>query len=253
MDTTTEINEPDFEEILDEDDVIVIRKSTLLTIGISTITFVLGLFLGIILNSTLGWGFGDAQTAGNVQGQPQAAAVQPTALPARLDNVSVDDDPSLGPEDAPVTIVEFSDFYCGYCKRFRDETFDALFEEYGDQIRFVYRDFPVVGGVQPALAAECADDQDAFWAYHDELFVNPRDYVSAGSLIDLAVELELDEEEFTKCIGNSTHEDEVDNDLKQGQDYGVSGTPTFFINGVRLVGAQPLQAFKDIIDQELNS
>lgn len=251
MDTTEEINEPDYGDTLDEEDVIVIKKSTLLTVGISTITFVLGIFLGIILNSTLGWGIGNAKAADSVPGQPQAAAAQPTALPDRLDNVSTDDDPYLGPEDAPVTIVEFSDFYCGYCKRFHDETLDALFETYGDQIRYVYRDFPVVGGVQPALAAECADDQDAFWAYHDELFSEPRSYTSAGSFIDLAVKLELDEEEFTKCIGDSAHEDEVNKDLADGQAYGVSGTPTFFINGVRLVGAQPISAFKAIIDKEL--
>ncbi len=241
MDTTVEINDLDTEELHDEEDVIVIKKSTILTVGISTITFVLGIFLGIVLNSTLGWNIGGGE-------EQQAVAAEGESAPL---DVSVDDDPSIGPKNAPVTIVEFSDFYCGYCKRFHDETLDALFEEYGDQIRYVYRDFPVVGGVDPAMAAECADDQGAFWDYHDELFVDPRSYTSAGSLVDLAVALDLDEEEFSECLGNSTHEDEINNDLKDGQSYGVTGTPTFFINGVRLVGAQPLSAFKAIIDEAL--
>src|SRR5690606_35254580 len=116
----------------------------------------------------------------------QAPPMQPTPTPppAVLDNVSADDDPAIGPEDAPVVIVEFSDFRCPYCKRFRDETLPVLLEEYGDQIRVVYRDFPVVGGEVAAIAAECANKQGEFWAYHDALFENfqayntPKDYTT---------------------------------------------------------------------------
>lgn len=89
-------------------------------------------------------------------------------------NVTADDDPAKGPEDASVLIVEFSDYQCPYCGRFARETLPSLLEEYGDQVRFVYRDFPILGraSVGAALAAECADDQDQYWAYHDLLFEN---------------------------------------------------------------------------------
>lgn len=155
-----------------------------------------------------------------------------------------------------MTIVEFSDFQCPYCKRFRDQTFDALIEQYGDQIRIVYRDFPL-DSIHPearkaAEAAECADDQGKFWEYHDLVYANQQvTGLGLEALGGFAEELELDMDEFNECLESGKYADEVSADLADGTRYSVTGTPTFFINGVRLVGAQPLAAFTAIIDQEL--
>lgn len=186
-----------------------------------------------------------------IQQQPQQAPVQPTPVPSRLENVSVDDDPGIGSPDAAVTIVEFSDFRCGFCRRFHDETYQRILEDYGDQIYFVYRDFPVVGGQASAEAATCAYEQDVFWEFHDALFTASIGQTKAEFLA-LGEEVGVDVEEFDNCLEEG-RSDEVANDLADGRAYGVTGTPTFFINGVRLVGAQPYAAFQAIIDQELEA
>lgn len=176
----------------------------------------------------------------------------PTPLPARLDGVSLDDDPFLGPEDAPVSIVEFSDYLSVYTRRFHDETLGALLERYGEQIRYVYRDFPVVGGQQAAEAAECADEQGRFWAMHDLILSNQPSGIEQDAWRGFARELDLDMPRFDECLSSGKYADEVLADLQAGRSYGVYGTPTFFINGVRVVGAQPLEVFQEIIDQELS-
>ncbi len=171
-------------------------------------------------------------------------------VPAIVD-VSLDDDPVLGDEDAPITIVEFSDFRCGYCGRFHTQTFRPLLDQYAGQIKFVYRDFPVVGGDRAALAAECADEQGAFWEYHDILFENQSSLTSDEALIDLASGLEIDMDEFSACLANDEFADEIRADFEDGLAYGVRGTPAFFVNGRALIGAQPLAAFQQVIDQLL--
>lgn len=237
-----------------DDDTIVIKKTTAL-VALLPITFLGGLAVGYVL-----WGVGQFQPNAQAAAQPNAieqqAAPQPAqpAAPPSPIEVSVDDDPAFGPEDAPVTIVEFSDFECPFCARFRSETFDALAEQYDGQIRFVYRDFPL-SSIHPdaqkaAEAAECADDQGMFWEMHDVIFANQSN-MGVAALSGFAEDLELDMSDFDECLNNGKYADEVLADLQEGQTYGVTGTPTFFINGVRLVGAQPLSAFQAIIDQEL--
>jgi protein-disulfide isomerase len=169
----------------------------------------------------------------------------------RLD-VSVDDDPALGPHDAPITIIEFSDFACQYCRRFHQETFQLLMDAYPDQIRFVYRDFPVVGGFDAAQAAECADEQGFFWEYHDLLFTGTQG-LSRTAYEQYAQDLGMDSEEFTTCLDEERFDSEVTDDANYAASLGANGTPTFFINGIPLVGAQPLGNFKQIIDRELGS
>ena len=186
-----------------------------------------------------------------VQPPPIQVPAQPTQPPAVIDDVNIEGDPFVGPEDAPITIVEFSDFRCGFCRRFHDETYETLMEQYDGQIRFVYRDLPIVGGQTAAEAAECANEQDAFWAYHDSLFAEPTAYSSPESFVELASQLGLDESKFGECLADGKYRDEITEDAQDAQAYGVSGTPTFFINGVRVVGAQPLSAFTTIIDEEL--
>lgn len=186
------------------------------------------------------------------QGGQQAAAPQPT-VPAVAD-VSVDDDPARGPEDAAVTIIEFSDFQCPFCGRFFQQTLPQLMAQYGDRIRFVYRDFPL-DQIHPnarnaAIAAECADDQGKFWEYHDALFSNQQ-ALGVADLKRYAEELGLDTGAFSDCLDSQKYNDEVDADLRDGIQAGVTGTPTFFINGKRVVGAQPLQTFQTLIEQAL--
>lgn len=196
-----------------------------------------------------------AQAAEAQIAQATAAAAQ-EATAVALQNmpvdVSVDDDPAIGPEDAPVVIVEFSDFTCPYCGRFARETLADLLAAYPDQVRFVYRDAPILGpvSVQAALAAECADDQGRFWEYHDLLFEN-QGSLSYDTFLSLAATLDLSMEDFTPCLDERIHLEEITNDYNASQEAGLTGTPTFFINGRRLVGAQPLEAFVQMIEEEL--
>lgn len=179
------------------------------------------------------------------QGQPDGNRI----------DVSVDDDPFIGPEDAPVTVVEFGDFQCPYCKQFADETLRDLLEEYEGDIRFVYRDFPL-SSIHPdaqrsAEAAECADEQGMFWEMHDAIFAQQPQGLSEEDLTLLAQDIGLDQDQFIDCLDSGLTTDEVLADYDDGLRYGVSGTPTFYINGIELVGAQPLREFEDIIDEEL--
>ena len=166
--------------------------------------------------------------------------------------VSPDDDPAVGPEDAPVVIIEFSDYQCYYCGLFARETLHPLLNLYGDQIRFVYRDFVFYGPVslQAAISAECAAEQGAFWPYHDRLF-EQQNNLNAELFFALAKELDLDMQAFARCVDDPAVAGEVKADTADGQALGVRGTPTFYINGRVLVGAQPLNAFADIVDEEL--
>lgn len=182
-----------------------------------------------------------------------AVAQQPDQelQPPAIQDISIDDDPVFGPDDAAITIVEFSDFRCPYCARFSAQTLDPLFDLYEGQIRLVYRDFPVVGGEQAAMASECAHDQDAFWEYHDLLFENQSALTGTETLVDLARQLDIDLEAFQSCLEDQTYSDEVAADFQDGVSYGVRGTPAFFVNGRMISGAQPLAAFQTVIDEIL--
>jgi protein-disulfide isomerase len=164
------------------------------------------------------------------------------------------DDPYMGNPDGSIVIVEFSDFLCGFCGRFAEETLPLIMDEYGDDVRFVYRDFPVI---QPqasplvALAAECADDQGKFWEYHDLLFANTSSIAGTETLYGFAAQLELDEEQFGACFENGTHLDEIQADEAYARELGLRGTPGFFINGRFVNGAVPFATFQQIIDEEL--
>jgi protein-disulfide isomerase len=181
-----------------------------------------------------------------------AATATAAAAPQRYE-VSVDDDPALGPADAPVTIVEFSDFNCPYCRRFHTETFPVLMAAYPDQILFVYRDYPITSAESQvaAQAANCAGKQGAYWAYHDVLFTGELG-LGAEAYAAYAERLNLDTNALAACIAAGGEQAEVESDARAAAALGVSGTPTFFINGIPLVGAQPLAQFRSVIDAELN-
>jgi protein-disulfide isomerase len=162
--------------------------------------------------------------------------------------------PAKGPATAAVEIVEFSDFQCPYCLA-AHPTVQKLLETYGDRVRLVYRNFPLANhpNARPAAeAAQCANEQGQFWAYHDRLFANPSQ-LNDADLKRHAAELRLDTSRFNACVDSHKYKDIVDADLKAGQDAGVSGTPAFFINGRELTGAQPFEAFRRIIDEELTA
>ena len=188
----------------------------------------------------------DAQPTGN-QNQPQEVPrVQ----------ISLDDDPVMGSEDAPVTIVEFSDFQCPFCARFFSQTLPLIEKDYIDsgKVKLVYRDFPLSfhqNAQKAAEASECADEQGKFWEYHDKMFEN-QNALDTTSLKKYAEDLGLDTAEFNDCLDSGQMASKVQNDVNDGQKYGVTGTPTFFINGIKVVGAQPYSAFHEVINQELN-
>ncbi len=199
---------------------------------------------------------------------PQAAQVPIQSSVPQIFQVSLDDDPVKGDPDAPVTVVEFSDFQCPFCARFAAQTLPALQENYIDtgKIKLVYRDMPLDNlhpNARPVhIAAECADEQGKFWEYHDILFAKQQQWQSLSSsnldttLTNFAAGLGMQSAEFQSCMKSQEIADEVNADLLAAGQYGATGTPTFFIGNeeegfVKLVGAQPFTAFQRIIDAQL--
>jgi len=167
--------------------------------------------------------------------------------------VSTDGAPFRGAPDAPVTIVEFSDFHCPFCKGVLP-TLTQLESRYGDKIRIVFRDYPI-DGLHPAArkgheAARCASEQGKFWPYHDKLFANaPK--AAPEDLRTYATEVGLNLGDFEKCFSSGKYQAAVQKDIDDGLRAGVTGTPAFFINGRLLSGAQPIEAFTRVIEEEL--
>jgi protein-disulfide isomerase len=160
--------------------------------------------------------------------------------------------PSKGSPTAPITIVEFSDFQCPYCRQVID-TLKRIEERYGEKVRFVFRDFPLAmhkDAPKAAEAAACAHEQGQFWAMHDKLFATQSN-LQGPDLKRVARDLGLNATEFDHCLDSGKFESQWQQNRAEGQKYGVSATPTFFINGRMVTGALPYQAFSDILDEEL--
>ncbi|MGD0765383.1 MAG: thioredoxin domain-containing protein [Dehalococcoidia bacterium] len=197
----------------------------------------------------------------------------PTAAPKPVD-VPVADAPTKGPAGAKVTMIEFSDFECPYCERFVTQTLGQILQNYGDKIVFAFRNFPLTSihpySEKAAEAGECANDQGAFWQFHDLMFQNQTTlagYVTADatggvakvvdSIKQYAASLNLDTAKFNQCLDSGTDKPKVDADVaalqKATQDAGITqyGTPTFFINGNYIGGAYPYDTFKQAIDSAL--
>jgi len=169
-------------------------------------------------------------------------------------NVPAEGFPSIGPKDAPIVIVEFSDFQCPYCKRFFDETYKQLLAAYPEKIRFVFRQLPLTS-IHPeafpaAEASMCANEQNSFWEYHDKVFEN-QDKLGRELYLQIASDLNLDMPAFEDCIITGKFKAVVQQDSDYAVNLGIQSTPTFFINGLALVGAQPIETFKQVIDMEL--
>jgi protein-disulfide isomerase len=162
--------------------------------------------------------------------------------------------PSVGPEDAPVTIVEFSDFECPYCGRIVP-TLEKVRSTYPEQVRLVFRQFPLIGihpnAMQAALASLCANEQQGFWKMHDAMF-GEQHALSVEQLKEKAAKLELDTEAFDACLDSDKYEAAVRADIDAGSAVGVSATPALFINGRLISGAQPFENIAAVIDDELD-
>jgi len=227
-------------------DTVTFRRSYVYA-GLTALAFAAGIFIGYML-----WGY------------------KPESKPVIYD-IETAGFPSLGPDDAPIVIVEFSDYQCPYCWRWYAQVYKPLLEAYPGKIRFVYRNFPLSfhgNAFASAEAALCAGDQDSYWEYHNALFDNYIDLYQEdqGRLLDqstynqFASDLGLNVATFEKCMTSRKYQQFILDDMDYASNLppdiiageaAVGGTPTFFVNGQRLGGAYPLEEFEKIIDAEL--
>jgi protein-disulfide isomerase len=181
----------------------------------------------------------------------EAASVKVSLEPPRIDITA--NGPAIGPENAPVTIVEFSDYQCPFCKR-AEPTLQQIALRYPDQVRIVYRHFPL-DSIHPlarpaAEAAACAEEQGKFWEFHSLVWEATPD-LGPEKLSEMAASLELDADAFGACVEERRFQARVQLDLDEGQAAGVNGTPAFFVNGIPLSGARSLDDFVQVIESEL--
>ncbi len=191
--------------------------------------------------------FGELKKNANVQ----ITLPEPPRPPVERKQVAATG-PAKGPDSAPVTIVEFSDFQCPFCSK-AIKTVDEVMKAYPDKIKLVFRQFPLEFHKEAPKASEaalCAGDQGKFWEYHDTLFAN-QSALQVPQLKGHAKTLGLDQAKFDKCLDDGAKAEQVKADMADGQKVGVNGTPAFFINGILLSGAQPFDEFKSVIDAEL--
>jgi protein-disulfide isomerase len=163
------------------------------------------------------------------------------------------DHPQLGGDNAPVTIVEYSDFQCPYCRQ-EEGPLRQVLKKYGDKVRLVYMDFPLPShhhAMEAAMAARCADEQGKFWPYHDALFENPSG-LSTPALKTTAAQLGLDPPRFDACLDEHKYENVVLSDRTQGQRIGANGTPYLVVGRRSMYGAQPAWALESAIDEQLS-
>jgi len=259
------------------DSEITIKKSTYnnmlkgIVIAIAIAAFVGGYSVGTFDNSESGV---SSEELKEILSEIKTTPVpQPTQQPSQpgapqIFRVSIDDDPVKGNPNAPVTIVEFSDFQCPFCSRFFKQTLPQLEENYINtgKVKLVYKDLPLDNlhpNARPAhIASECADEQGKFWEYHDVLFTKQSEWQRlpsadlSSTLTVYASDLGLQTTSFESCLQSQDIADEVNKDTLEAASYGATGTPTFFIGTekdgfIKLVGAQPYAAFQAVIDKQL--
>lgn len=181
-----------------------------------------------------------------------APAVHMALDPPRYEVAIATHDPVRGPDSAPVTIIEFSEYQCPFCGRVTP-TLKQLQEKYGDKIRIVFKDFPLPNHLQAPKAAEaahCAGDQGKYWELHDRLFANQQQ-IQVADLKKHAAAVGLDQAKFDQCLDTGTYTKIVQEDVDLGSQMGVQSTPTLYVNGRVVTGAQPINVFEAIIDEEL--
>jgi len=235
------------------------------------IAFVLGILSGITIASLVALGLmysvlktdanegnlGTSNTNTKVAGVDTvntntAAPAVADPTPTKVDIALTADDHIRGDENAPVTLVEYSDFECSYCGRVQS-TIDQLLEEYDGQVRLIFRHFPLsfhTNAQKAGEASECAADQGKFWEIHDLMFEN-QSALAVDDLKGYAADLGLNTSTFNDCLDNGTHATTVSDGLTVGGALGVQGTPATFVNGTLVSGAQPIESFKAVIDAAL--
>jgi protein-disulfide isomerase len=255
---TDEVMEP--EELLDDlqippiqEDTFTFKRSHFYAV-LTVLAFAAGILLGYVV-----WGMDStgatalsAQTAGQASGPVVEAPVTQQPQYRRYD-IPTDNFYALGPADAPITIVEFSDYECPFCRRWHAEVYKPLLAAYPGKIRLVYRNLPLTSIHPDALgaaeAAMCAGEQDVYWKYHDKLFSS--ESLGNNTYVQYAQDLGLNMAVFEACISDHKYQKVIQTDSDFAINLGIRSTPTFFINGLALVGAQPLDVFKQVIDKEL--
>ena len=238
------VPETDEQQAVPDDDVVTLRISRAHLYGL--VGLVVGLIAGLVVARVTGFG----QQHGNSQ---VAASVGASATAPPVVDVSTAGQPSIGPDNAKVVLVEFMDFQCPFCKRHADETLPRLLSEFGGKVRFVERNLPLVihpSAQKAAEASECAYAQGKYWEYHDVLFRN-QTALDVASLKRYARDLDLDGAAFDACLDSGQGAARVKQDTEEASRLGVSGTPTFFLNGRKIVGARPFAQFKADIEAAL--
>ena len=226
---------------------------------------ILGFFLGMLTNKVLY--LQEALKTAKANPTEALAANDQINLPAptrapKVD-VTIGHLPTLGDDNAKVTVVEFSDYQCPFCEQFEKNTFPQINEEYikTGKIKFAYRHYPLnsihLNAQKAGEATECANEQGKFWDYHALVFENQENWTTlagdglTGTFTTYAGELGLNQDQFKSCLDAGKYKQLVEADTADGVTAGVDGTPTFFVNGWRLVGAQPFAQIQELIEQEL--
>jgi protein-disulfide isomerase len=219
--------------------------------ALTVLAFAAGVLLGYAA-----WGMDSAGTAAPSADQPSGTVVEApvTQQPdyKRYD-IPTGGAYAIGPADAPITIVEFSDYQCPFCRRWHDEVYEPLLNAYPGKIRLVYRHLPLTSihpdAFSAAEAAMCAGEQDAFWQFHEKLFSS--ESLGSNTYIQYAQDLGLNMNTFETCLSDGKYQQAVEADSDFAINLGIRSTPTFFVNGLAIVGAQPLEVFQQVIDKEL--
>jgi len=178
--------------------------------------------------------------------QANAGSIATSPDSAIVHEVSIGLNPPRGDIKAPLTIVEFSDFSCPYCKE-SAQLLKELIDSNPGKIRLYYRHLIVHDSFRAALAAECAGEQDRFWEMHDALFKSAPDF-SENQLLNIAKSLNLEETDFSTCLSTEEFKDRVQGDIEDAQKLGATGTPTFFINGRMVIGSQSIDGWKSLLN-----
>ena len=240
----TEPNIPVVTEPVFEEETITFKRSHFYS-ALSILTFFAGILVGYVV-----WGKGSGTVAQVNSPVLDVAAVEPQLVRHDIPSKGFY---SIGPEDAPITIIEFSDYQCPYCRRWHDEVYEPLLAAYPGKIKFVYRNLPLISShpdaQDAAEAAMCAGEQNVYWQYHDKLFSS--DVLGSGAYTQYAQELNLNMTSFDACMKDHKYLAAIQADSDFALNLGVQATPTFYINGLEIVGAQPLSMFKQYIDKEL--
>jgi protein-disulfide isomerase len=275
-----------------DDDSIRIKRSTFNKIALGAVaalavaTFFGGYILGGLNAGLVGGGQEPTTIAGTEEGggsaavaptqeAPSGGMAAPTTTapqqapppPTKVESISLEGAITKGKADAPVTMVDFSDFQCPFCKRHADETIEQIMTEYVDtgKVRYVFKHYPLdfhANARAASNAAECANEQGKFWEYHKALFTNQQQWetqdatAAATTFKKYATDLELKTDQFNTCVDSKKYDEKIGKELQEGSQYGTSGTPTFYIGNekegyTQVVGAQPYETFKQTIDQLL--